>query len=327
MTDHRPHVSVVINFLNGEKFIQEAIDSVLAQTYGDWELLLVDDGSTDGSTEIARACVSRFPEKVTYLEHEGHQNKGSGASRNLGIRKARGEYIAFLDADDAWFPQKLQKQTEILDAAPEAAMVVGPARVWCSWSEQPSPAKDYDSVAPYAADRIVEPPEVLRAQLENERDAPFPSGMLIRRAVAEEVGGFEEEFRGKFMVVDDQVFCAKVCLRYPVFALREPVFKYRIHPDSLCQTSLARGEHSRARQRFLEWLEAYLDGRVERDSAVWRELQRQLRPYRRPLLHRAIQLKTGAARNAVRLAVATARLVLPAAAYNWMRERFRRAES
>src|SRR5215218_6539451 len=92
-------VSIVTNFLDAERFIQETIKSVFAQTYENWELLLVDDGSTDGSTQIALQYSKQYPEKVRYLEHPGHQNRGASASRNLGMVHARGEYIAFLDAD------------------------------------------------------------------------------------------------------------------------------------------------------------------------------------------------------------------------------------
>src|SRR5262249_12649286 len=81
----KPLVSIIIPFLNAEKFIRDAIDSVLPQTYDNWELLLVDDGSTDTSTEITRRCAAQHPVKVRYLEHSGHQNRGACASRNLGI--------------------------------------------------------------------------------------------------------------------------------------------------------------------------------------------------------------------------------------------------
>src|SRR5688572_6006241 len=102
---YRPLVSVVIIFLDAEEFIQEAIDSVFSQTYEMWELLLVDDGSKDSSSMIARRYAEEFPAKVRYLHHHGHQNLDMPASRNVGITAARGEYIAFLDADDIWLPQ------------------------------------------------------------------------------------------------------------------------------------------------------------------------------------------------------------------------------
>ena len=86
----QPLVSVVIIFLNPGEFLSEAIESVFAQTYGNWELLLVDDGSTDSSTDVALQYAARYPERTRYLEHKGHQNRGMSASRNLGIRNARG---------------------------------------------------------------------------------------------------------------------------------------------------------------------------------------------------------------------------------------------
>jgi hypothetical protein len=89
----QPLVSAIIIFLNAEKFIREAIESVFAQTYDNWELLLVDDGSTDASTEIAHRYAEQYAGKVRYLEHEDHQNLGMSASRNLGINNAKGKYI------------------------------------------------------------------------------------------------------------------------------------------------------------------------------------------------------------------------------------------
>ena len=86
-----PRVSAIINFLNEERFLQEAIESVFAQSFNDWELLLVDDGSTDGSTGIARRYAEKNPGKVRYLIHEGRQNRGMSASRNLGVRNAVGK--------------------------------------------------------------------------------------------------------------------------------------------------------------------------------------------------------------------------------------------
>src|SRR5689334_20378787 len=128
-----PVVSVIMIFLNGERFLLEAVRSVLQQTYQSWEILLVDDGSTDASTEIARRFALDSPERIRYLEHAQHANRGMSASRNLGMRYARGAYLAFLDADDIWLPAKLEKQVAILEAHPEAAMAYGPLYFWSEW--------------------------------------------------------------------------------------------------------------------------------------------------------------------------------------------------
>ena len=131
---NEPLVTGIIIFFNAEKFFEESIESVFAQTYKNWELLLVDDGSTDGSTAIALRYAEQHPEKVRYMEHNDHQNRGMSATRNLGIKNAKGEYIAFLDADDIWLPQKLEQQVAILEDQPEAAMIYNSTYLWYSWT-------------------------------------------------------------------------------------------------------------------------------------------------------------------------------------------------
>ena len=112
-------VSVVIPSFNCGPYIAEAIDSVLAQDFDDFELLLVDDGSSDASSEMAKGYADLQPERVRVLEHPNHENRGMSATRNLGLRHARGEYVAFIDADDRWRSSKLREQVALLDAHPE----------------------------------------------------------------------------------------------------------------------------------------------------------------------------------------------------------------
>src|ERR1051325_3716022 len=115
----RPLVSVVVIFRDAQRFLDEAIQSIWSQTYDNWELLLVDDGSVDGSTTQAYRWVQRRPERLHYLEHPGHANRGMSASRNLGIYHACGDYVAFVDADDVWLPPKLERQVSLLESWPE----------------------------------------------------------------------------------------------------------------------------------------------------------------------------------------------------------------
>ena len=130
----RPRVSAVVIFLNEERFLGEAIASVRSQSLDGWELLLVDDGSTDASAALAREAAASEPERIRYLEHPGHANRGMSASRNLGLAATRGEFVAFLDADDVWLPERLERAVALLDAHPEAEMVYGRTQYWRSWS-------------------------------------------------------------------------------------------------------------------------------------------------------------------------------------------------
>ncbi|MCR9182163.1 MAG: glycosyltransferase [Flavobacteriaceae bacterium] len=106
-----PLVSVITPVYNAALFLEETIQSVLNQSYTHWELILVDDCSTDSSFEIANAYRERDSRIKAYQLSE---NQGAGITRNFGIREASGNYIAFLDADDLWFPQKLQKQLDFM---------------------------------------------------------------------------------------------------------------------------------------------------------------------------------------------------------------------
>jgi glycosyltransferase involved in cell wall biosynthesis len=246
-------------FLNAERFIEEAIESVFAQTYGDWELLLVDDGSTDGSTQIALRYAERHPRKVRYLEHPGHENRGMSASRNLGIGHARGEYVAFLDADDVHFPYTLDRQVTALDARPEAGMVYGSAQYWYSWTGTPEDARrdfrDFVEERGVRPGALIEPPALLAVFLRDGGAVPCPCTVLVRREVAKSVGGFDERFEGQY---EDQVFYFKVGLRAPVFAVGECWSRYRRHPDSSWLITQKTGQHLLARRFFLDWLTEYL---------------------------------------------------------------------
>src|SRR6266581_8052561 len=189
----KPLVSVIVIFFNAEDFIQEAIESVFAQTYEHWELLLVDDGSTDKSRSIAERCAEQYPDKVRCLEHEGRQNRGMSASRNLGIAHAKGEYIAFLDADDVWLPNKLEHQVAILESQPAAAMVFGPTQWWYSWSGNAHDRqRDYIHDLGVQPNTLHQPPALLTRFLRVPEMSPCTCSALIRRKIVDQLGGFEE---------------------------------------------------------------------------------------------------------------------------------------
>ena len=188
-----PAVSVIVNFLDQKAFIRESLDSVLAQTFQDWELLLIDDGSNDGSTEIAQQYARAFPAKIRYFEHAGHENRGISASGNVGLRAARAAYVAFLDADDVWLPSKLQDQVPLLDRYPDAVMLYGDTTYWYSWTGRDEDAQR-DTCVPAGVPRgtLVDPPTLFVRMLRQEFPIPCPSDILLRRHLALEVGGFEE---------------------------------------------------------------------------------------------------------------------------------------
>jgi glycosyltransferase involved in cell wall biosynthesis len=268
----KPQVSVVIIFLNAEKYLQEAVESVIDQTYRDWELLLVDDGSSDGSTEIARRYAAQRADKVTYLEHPGHANRGMSASRNLGIKGAIGKYVAFLDADDVWLPHKLREQVSILDAHPDVGMLYGETLYWYSWRQDRGRPRDFSPAPGVSLDRPIKPPELLPLFLRGKAAVPCSCSILVRSSVLAEIGGFVEEFN---TIYEDQAFYAKVCLKAPVIASGRCWDKYRQHPQSSMAAITRAGKEVEARRFFLDWLEGYLLQEDVRDSEVWTALRRE----------------------------------------------------
>src|SRR6266487_3270459 len=144
-----PKVSVIIQFLNSERYLGEAVQSVLWQTFTDWELLLVDGGSTDRSAQIATSFARRFPESIRVFRHSGSGTLDIFSSRLLGAREARAPILAHLDSDDEWHPRFLERQYAIYETyfGSTHGMVYGPMVYWwealeraCESYVQPMPA-------------------------------------------------------------------------------------------------------------------------------------------------------------------------------------------
>lgn len=290
----QPLVSGITIFLNAEEFIEESIASVLAQTYDCWELLLVDDGSTDGSTAIAQHYAHRYSDKIHYLEHGGHQNRGMSASRNLGISHAKGNYIAFLDADDVWLPHKLAEQVSLLEAHPEAAMLYGRTQYWHSWTGKPEDTyKDCLTKQGTPPNQLIQPPTLLQLYLEDGQIYPCTCGILVRKQTFETIGQFEAEFRN---ANEDMVFYSKVFVKAPVFVASECWDRYRMNPESYWSTYWSSNpaqtwfaypnQPHPERYRYLKWLEIYLRDQAIQDESLWRSLNKALWPYRHPYLQR-----------------------------------------
>jgi len=119
----QPRVSVIVVNYNQGRYINQAIDSILNQTYNDYKIILVDDGSQDNSIEIIRKYVRKYPNKICFLFHKNHQNRGIYNTYELGISAAKSEYLAFIEADDRWGKNYLKRKIEILDRYQEVGVV------------------------------------------------------------------------------------------------------------------------------------------------------------------------------------------------------------
>lgn len=310
MTNNQPLVSAIIIFLNEEQYLTEAIESVLKQTYDNWELLLVDDGSTDRSTAIAQQYADRHP-NIRYLEHPHHQNLGMSASRNLGINNAKGKYISPLDGDDVWVANKLSEQVEILEAYPEADMVYGPLYRWYSWNGNPEDVAKEDlygfgaeGVHPYS-DSLVKAPAILTLFLKDEFF--IPGGILVKRKVINRVGGYEESFRGMY---EDTIVLAKICLKSAVYVSSTCWYKYRMHPEACTHVSWLKGEDNAAEALYLDWIENYLTQKGVSDPQIWQALRKTKWRCHNPRLYSLLQKIRHPASSTKGLVIAIGR-VLP----------------
>jgi glycosyltransferase involved in cell wall biosynthesis len=288
----RPKASAIIIFLNGEKFIGEAIESVLAQTLNPIELILVDDGSTDGATSIAKSYAAKHPGVVRYIDHPGHENLGMSASRNAGMRAANSDYVAFLDADDVWLPGRLEAHVKLLDAHPDVSMIMGRTVLWSSWRKAPPGAPpvhhrwEMTTELGLPALTPLNPPIVAIGFLEaHGGNVPGVCALTIRLKDALAVGGFVETFRTLY---EDQAFYYKMCLRYRVMATDDILDFYRQHPDSACSQEGRIAGDRKWRPIFLNWLQDYLIDNGVKEERLWRAFRQEMFPFDRPELFRII---------------------------------------
>lgn len=238
-----PLISVVIPVYNGARFLRDALASVAAQTCPDCEVICVDDGSTDESV----ALLKQAEQPLVLL---GQPNAGQSAARNAGVQRARGTYIAFLDQDDCWYPEKLARQAAVLNADPDVVLVhcevdtmdhdgqvVGRAGV----------SKDLARSLASPLGRLIREPLIL------------PSAMMVRREAFERVGMFDPGLRG----FEDYDLIARLKQAGRVVFLKESGVRYRMHQDGF---NVAGSMWIiRSRERFLRRMrELYADDPVKR---------------------------------------------------------------
>lgn len=321
---NNPLVSVIIPFFNSETYLQETIESVLSQTYADWEILLVDDGSTDRSTKIALDYHGRYTDRIHYLEHDNHSNQGTSATRNLGIKNAKGVYISFVDADDVWVEKKLEEQVKILEKHTEAAMVYGKTLYWYSWSGDPGDIKR-DFVVDYKVElnTIVASPRLLTLALQSRTVTPNPSNVLVRSDVIRETGGFENSFRGMH---DDQVFLAKIYSSKAVYVSDRVWDFYRKHKSSLSYVALKRGKKASSELIYLEWLEKYLAEQGIENNDLWKALRERKWKYVHPQLYKLRIYRYAMLSKLKDTIITTARAVLPQSIFSNLFKRLRKHE-
>jgi len=204
-------VSVIIPTYNRAHVLKSAVDSVLAQTFQDFELLIIDDGSTDNTREFV---ATTYGDRVRYVYQE---NRGVSCARNLGIRRSSGEFIALLDSDDAWMPEKLERQIEAMALHPDISLC-HTEEIWIRNGVRVNPKKKHrkygGSIFPYCLPLCV----------------ISPSSAVLRRSIFDEVGMFDETLPA----CEDYDLWLRITRAHDVLFLDEPlIVKYGGHADQL----------------------------------------------------------------------------------------------
>jgi glycosyltransferase involved in cell wall biosynthesis/SAM-dependent methyltransferase len=226
-----PRVSIVLPIYNGEKYLEETIEAVLHQTFSDWELLLVDDGSRDGSVDLAHGYVAAYPDKIRYLEHPGHTNHGQFATRALGAQHAQADLVALLDQDDVWDPYYLEAHLTWWDAVAGQGVHLsyGPSLYWHPVDATGS--RDFIQPMPPGTPRVFAPGELLESYFAaGYANTPNPCCALLRREVFDHVGHLTNLAKGS--PFEDQYLWWYIASRWPVAIHRNSWVHYRKHDDN-----------------------------------------------------------------------------------------------
>ena len=211
-----PRVSVIVPAYNAAAYLPYAIESVIAQTYPSWEIVIVNDGSTDHTCAVVDSYRSKLGDKLQYIDQP---NGGMSAARNAGMRTARGEFIAMLDADDVWLPHRLARGIQVLDADPETGMVH--AKV-VRIDIHGSITGQLKVEAQYLSGRIARHIYTRRAHI-------VCATVIFRKSCLETAGCFDEAMQA----TEDRDLWFRIALRYKVAFIDEVLAHYRLSSTSV----------------------------------------------------------------------------------------------
>jgi glycosyltransferase involved in cell wall biosynthesis len=209
-------VDVIIPAYNAAKYLPFALESVIEQTFEDWQILLVDDGSTDNTVEVIAPFLERLGPKLKYIKQN---NRGLPAARNTAIRASSAEYLALLDADDVWLPCRLAESVKVLEARPHAGLSYG---LIIGIDSEGRHRGTFDGNPRHAEGRIA--PYIYMRKVE----LPCPT-MTFRKSCVDEVGLFDETMRA----TEDRDLWLRIALHYEVACVHKVLAYYRMSSSSM----------------------------------------------------------------------------------------------
>lgn len=247
---NRPLVSVIIPAYNAERHLETAVDSVLAQSYDAWELFVIDDGSKDETVQVATRCAEKAPGRITLLHHPDRGNHGVAETRNLAFREAKGEYAAFLDADDRWLPAKLERQVAFMEEQPNVGLTFTLSQIHREGSGEGF-MPDHDILG----DHPPEDRKLTIAEVVLVRVNYVFSSVMVRAEALRAVGGFPEDLPFQS---EDRIMVAKVAADHDVRLVPDLLCEYLAHDASYSTGVVQKGNvpiiFFDMQSRVVEWL-------------------------------------------------------------------------
>jgi len=268
-----PRVSIVTPTFNRSRFIPRLVKNVFSQTYQDFELVIVDDGSTDNTRELLEQYIREYPSRIQYIFQT---NQGAGMARNTGIKNAKGKYIAFLDSDDEWMPEYLDRTIAVLEKGDYQWTVTGARRI-----DIDKDGKEIDS-------------QLIKCNLQLfghffKRELSLYEALLTGNVVGEtsrivvlkeallSVGGFKDRLK---LSQDYELWLRLAKNNYKLFITDEPLVLYRKSVDSVTKTRLVEG----LRYGF-EIISLYSKDAIKMDPQYRKFYGEKLWGYARDILH------------------------------------------
>ncbi len=253
--DDAPLVSVIMNCYNGETYLREAIDSIYAQVYPNWEIVFWDNASTDSSPDIAQS----YDDRLRYFR--GGENIPLGAARNRALTETRGEFIAFLDTDDIWFADTLQTLVDSMHDSDFALSYAGLFKI-------DSQGNEIDKFIPTKGSG-----QIFDALLK-QFDIPIVTAIVRKEALEESGLGFD----GNVIASEEYCLFMQLAARYPIRSIPQAIMKYRVHNKSLTANSMS--QWAKDREYTLDLISRTLPGIEDEHREGFQEAYARARYYR-----------------------------------------------
>jgi glycosyltransferase involved in cell wall biosynthesis len=245
-----PLVSVIIPLYNGGKYIESTLMSVLSQTFNNYEILVVNDGSTDDGPKKVLTIIEKYPGHIQLISHSDGRNHGIAASRNLAIKRAQGMWIAFIDQDDLWLPEKLEKQMRAVNQFPEADIIYGKV----SFIDDKGGQIRIRGMHTTYGKGVPENPQNIFKELIQEDFIPNLT-VLVRKRCIEKVGLLDE---GPHHEYEDWLLLSKISFYYKFLFLPELLGAWRLHDNNYSEHIFKSGQFCSAEEHCTITLFSFL---------------------------------------------------------------------